>query len=85
MKNADAKIAILVDIRMPHLREKLHRRRRVRIVVGESQTRFEVATFVHSAWRAEDRNTPVEDVVVLRVCTAYLPLLHRKHSRLRSR
>lgn len=48
---------------MPHVSEKLHTRRRERVVLGELEFGGEHAAFEGSAFRSLDQTFPVEEVV----------------------
>ncbi|GMR54363.1 hypothetical protein PMAYCL1PPCAC_24558, partial [Pristionchus mayeri] len=65
VKDRDAQVTILKDIRMPDFGGELDGGRRVGVVGREADARLEVTTLQKSSGRSEDADVPREEVVVV--------------------
>lgn len=64
VEDGDADEAAGVDVRMPHIGEKLHRRRRQRIVLGKLELCGKDAALKGSSFGPLDEAFPVQQVVL---------------------
>lgn len=69
LEDVQADDPLAVDVAVVDPRPERHLGRLERILWGEVDVQEEDATFVHGAWRAEDRGHPLVQIVPLRAGT----------------
>ena len=65
VEDGDAHPAVLVHVRVPHLRREHDRGGGVGVVVAEGHQGLEETTIIERIWWANDRDLPLEDVAVV--------------------